>query len=180
MRPITLDMHGFASFREPTRVDFSDADFFALVGPTGSGKTSITALAHRFYDTQEGQVLVGGQDKSAGEQRDCLGSGEVCPAPAAAGCTGRVVAYEPCDLPSPVSFRYQKRTLPQLSKLVHTHSHLGQDLVKKGRACFIAALDWNRDRTAVRRNPALMTTGLTALLKGLVGPRHDANLRPWR
>jgi ATP-binding cassette subfamily B protein len=34
----------------------------ALVGPTGSGKTSITALVHRFYDTQEGRVLVGGRD----------------------------------------------------------------------------------------------------------------------
>ncbi len=34
----------------------------ALVGPTGSGKTSITALVHRFYDTWEGQVLVGGHD----------------------------------------------------------------------------------------------------------------------
>ncbi len=34
----------------------------ALVGPTGSGKTSITSLVHRFYDTQEGRVLVGGHD----------------------------------------------------------------------------------------------------------------------
>ena len=34
----------------------------ALVGPTGSGKTSITALAHRFYDVWEGAVLVGGVD----------------------------------------------------------------------------------------------------------------------
>ena len=34
----------------------------ALVGPTGSGKTSITALAHRFYDAWEGRVLVGGRD----------------------------------------------------------------------------------------------------------------------
>ena len=34
----------------------------ALVGPTGSGKTSITALAHRFYDVWEGKVLVGGHD----------------------------------------------------------------------------------------------------------------------
>jgi len=41
MRPIALDMDGFASFREPTHVDFSDADFFALVGPTGSGKSTI-------------------------------------------------------------------------------------------------------------------------------------------
>jgi len=34
----------------------------ALVGPTGSGKTSIAALTHRFYDVWEGQVLVGGRD----------------------------------------------------------------------------------------------------------------------
>ena len=34
----------------------------ALVGPTGSGKTSITALAHRFYDVWDGQILVGGHD----------------------------------------------------------------------------------------------------------------------
>ena len=34
----------------------------ALVGPTGSGKTSVTALAHRFYDVWKGRVLVGGHD----------------------------------------------------------------------------------------------------------------------
>ena len=34
----------------------------ALVGPTGSGKTSTTALIHRFYETWEGQVVVGGHD----------------------------------------------------------------------------------------------------------------------
>ena len=34
----------------------------ALVGPTGSGKTSITSLIHRFYDVWSGQVLVGGHD----------------------------------------------------------------------------------------------------------------------
>lgn len=34
----------------------------ALVGPTGSGKTSITALVHRFYDVWDGQILVGGHD----------------------------------------------------------------------------------------------------------------------
>ena len=34
----------------------------ALVGPTGSGKTSITALAHRFYDVWQGRILVGGHD----------------------------------------------------------------------------------------------------------------------
>jgi ATP-binding cassette subfamily B protein len=34
----------------------------ALVGPTGSGKTSITALAHRFYDVWAGEVRVGSVD----------------------------------------------------------------------------------------------------------------------
>lgn len=46
----------------------------ALVGPTGSGKTSTTALVHRFYDIWEGSVKVGGHDvrdvtqKSLGNQ----------------------------------------------------------------------------------------------------------------
>ena len=34
----------------------------ALVGPTGSGKTSITSLLHRFYDVWEGEILVSGKD----------------------------------------------------------------------------------------------------------------------
>ena len=34
----------------------------ALVGPTGSGKTSTMALVHRFYDVWEGEVRVGGMD----------------------------------------------------------------------------------------------------------------------
>jgi len=54
---------------EPEQPILADVSFkinpgetIALVGPTGSGKTSITSLAHRFYDVWEGQVLVGGQD----------------------------------------------------------------------------------------------------------------------
>jgi DNA repair protein SbcC/Rad50 len=50
MRPIILDMLGFASFRDEAHVDFSDADFFALVGPTGSGKsTVIDAMTFALY-----------------------------------------------------------------------------------------------------------------------------------
>ena len=50
MRPIVLDMNGFASFREAATVDFCDADFFALVGPTGSGKsTVIDAMTFALY-----------------------------------------------------------------------------------------------------------------------------------
>ncbi|MEV6966692.1 SMC family ATPase [Hamadaea sp. NPDC051192] len=41
MRPLRLDLRGFAIFREHTVIDLTDADFFALVGPTGSGKSTI-------------------------------------------------------------------------------------------------------------------------------------------
>lgn len=34
----------------------------ALVGPTGSGKTSTMSLVHRFYDITQGEVRVGGYD----------------------------------------------------------------------------------------------------------------------
>jgi ATP-binding cassette subfamily B protein len=34
----------------------------ALVGPTGSGKSSSMSLVHRFYDVWDGEVLVGGHD----------------------------------------------------------------------------------------------------------------------
>ena len=34
----------------------------ALVGPTGSGKSSVMALLHRFYDVTGGAVIVGGHD----------------------------------------------------------------------------------------------------------------------
>src|SRR6478735_7459681 len=50
MRPVLLDMDGFASFRDQATVDFADADYFALVGPTGSGKsTVIDAMIFALY-----------------------------------------------------------------------------------------------------------------------------------
>ena len=42
----------------------------ALVGPTGSGKTSVTALAHRFYDVWSGAVRLGGYDVRDVRQSD--------------------------------------------------------------------------------------------------------------
>jgi ATP-binding cassette, subfamily B, multidrug efflux pump len=52
LRPVLHDV----SFKVAPR------EVVALVGPTGSGKTSIISLTHRFYEVDEGQVLVGGHD----------------------------------------------------------------------------------------------------------------------
>ena len=41
MRPERLELEGFTAFRDRVEVDFSDADLFVLVGPTGAGKSSI-------------------------------------------------------------------------------------------------------------------------------------------
>ncbi|MEW6475835.1 MAG: SMC family ATPase [Actinomycetota bacterium] len=50
MRPVRLEMAGFGAFREPTVIDFSDVDYLALVGPTGSGKsTVIDAMCFALY-----------------------------------------------------------------------------------------------------------------------------------
>jgi len=50
MRPVLLEMTGFASFREQSQVNFDDVDYFALVGPTGAGKsTVIDAIGFALY-----------------------------------------------------------------------------------------------------------------------------------
>ncbi|MFN8031869.1 MAG: SMC family ATPase [Mycobacterium sp.] len=52
MRPILLELDGFASYRTKATVDFRDTDFFVLVGPTGSGKsTVIDAMVFALYGT---------------------------------------------------------------------------------------------------------------------------------
>ena len=52
MRPIRLLLDGFGCYRVPTEADLSDVDFFALTGPTGSGKsTLIDGLCFALYGT---------------------------------------------------------------------------------------------------------------------------------
>src|ERR1700736_575882 len=52
MRPVRLLLDGFGSYRQVAEADFSDVDFFALVGPTGSGKsTLIDGLCFALYGT---------------------------------------------------------------------------------------------------------------------------------
>lgn len=50
MRPLKLELAGFGSFREATTFDFDGIDYFALVGPTGNGKsTVIDAICFALY-----------------------------------------------------------------------------------------------------------------------------------
>ena len=50
MRPLRLEMRGFGAFREQTEIDFEGLDLFALVGPTGAGKSTIVdGIAFALY-----------------------------------------------------------------------------------------------------------------------------------
>ncbi len=50
MRPVAVTMVGFGTFADPVTVDFEGLDVFALVGPTGSGKsTVIDAICFALY-----------------------------------------------------------------------------------------------------------------------------------
>jgi DNA repair protein SbcC/Rad50 len=52
MRPLRLLLDGFGCYRQPAEADFTDVEFFALVGPTGSGKsTVIDGLCFALYGT---------------------------------------------------------------------------------------------------------------------------------
>jgi ATP-binding cassette subfamily B protein len=85
--PLPKDMDGSVEFKNVTfgyrknqpvlkNVSFKvkPGETVALVGPTGSGKTSSMALIHRFYDVWDGEVLVGGRDVRDVTQ-DSLGEG---------------------------------------------------------------------------------------------------------
>lgn len=50
MRPKRLELEGFTSFKERAEIDFEGSEFFALVGATGSGKSSvIDAICFALY-----------------------------------------------------------------------------------------------------------------------------------
>ena len=67
--PGEVTFEGVSFGYEPERQVIEDVDLHiaagrtvALIGPTGSGKTTLAALVPRFYDTTRGRVLVDGVD----------------------------------------------------------------------------------------------------------------------
>lgn len=61
-RPLRPALDGVSFSVEP-------GELVALVGPSGAGKTTVLGLIPRFYDPQEGAVLVDGQDVRSVTQR---------------------------------------------------------------------------------------------------------------
>jgi exonuclease SbcC len=59
MRPLTLELAGLRSYRQPTRIDFGDISLMAIVGDTGAGKSSLLeAITYGLYgaSTWSGQA----------------------------------------------------------------------------------------------------------------------------
>jgi ATP-binding cassette subfamily B multidrug efflux pump len=61
-RNVTFGYHPEHPVLKDVNFRVNSGETVALVGPTGSGKSSSMALIHRFYDVQKGTVLVGGRD----------------------------------------------------------------------------------------------------------------------
>ena len=57
---------GYKDYSVINGVSFTakQGEITALIGPSGSGKTTLTKLAARFWDIQQGQILLGGVDIS--------------------------------------------------------------------------------------------------------------------
>lgn len=67
MRPLRLELEGFACYREPVEIDFAGLDLLAISGPTGSGKSSLVdAIAYALY----GRV-----PRVGSEIKDCMSQG---------------------------------------------------------------------------------------------------------
>ena len=65
LRGVTLSYDGATEALEEVDLTVEPGRTVALVGPTGSGKTSLVALLARLYDPTEGEVLVDGADVRA-------------------------------------------------------------------------------------------------------------------
>lgn len=62
LRDVTFGYQPGRPILHDISLSIAPGEAVALVGPTGSGKTSIAGLIRRFFDVDQGSVLVGGHD----------------------------------------------------------------------------------------------------------------------
>ena len=49
-------------FRSPVRHNLNKGESIGIIGPTGSGKTTLINLLMRFYDVDNGRILINGRN----------------------------------------------------------------------------------------------------------------------
>lgn len=62
LRDVRFSYDGKNNVLEHCSLKIRDGERMALVGPSGAGKSTVIELVSRFYDVQEGEVLIGGRN----------------------------------------------------------------------------------------------------------------------
>ena len=62
---VTFSYHHLKHILDQFNLEIRPHEKIALVGPSGAGKSTITKILFRFFDIQEGKILIDGQDISA-------------------------------------------------------------------------------------------------------------------
>jgi ATP-binding cassette subfamily B protein len=62
LRGVNFSYDGKTNVLEHCSLKIGDGEKLALVGRSGAGKTTVIELVSRFYDAQEGEVLIGGRN----------------------------------------------------------------------------------------------------------------------
>ena len=62
LRNIRFSYDGKTDVLQGVNLKIKDGERMALVGQSGAGKSTVIELISRFYDVQEGEVLIGGKN----------------------------------------------------------------------------------------------------------------------
>ena len=62
LKNVTYSYDGIINALDDVSIVIPDAQTVALVGPSGGGKTTIGSIISRFFDPQQGKILIGGVD----------------------------------------------------------------------------------------------------------------------